>query len=71
MFNQPAGTGICDDCKRLIPVYDSVMARHGIFECGPGEEMIICPGSETSNFDPVLREEKLLGEQNGDGAGNL
>ena len=64
--------GTCKECRLRIPLYDNgvylIMASHGIFEVGPGEGNIICPASETSQFDVILNEGLIEGEQHGEAA---
>lgn len=53
----------CYACGQRIPLYsDSLeMRKHGMFEVGPDEPNIICPGSNTSQFKFDLDEAKLMG----------
>lgn len=51
----------CYTCGQRVPLcYESLeMARHGMFEVGPDEPNVICPGSNSSQFKFDLDETKF------------
>lgn len=53
-YGKPIMVGVCNHCGLKVPIYDThtrlIMATHGMFEVGPEEGNVTCPGSHTGEF---------------------